>query len=872
MRYFTSSYLSVIKAVTILLLTFPGVIKIAAAEKNHLKNHFPETASVTVTIHVTLSTGESPEGTMLTMTGVQNPSLYYEQTAPSSGEVVFTGVTEANYTIHAALQGFYEFDTVMTITSNRQIPVILREITYKPRNLSVDSLSLRASWQVPDPEEKSPERRLSAIIKPGDKNAVFRSVKSGTGSGHRALSGYGVFLDGLLVGNTTDTSFVLGPLVFGQSYLAGVAAIYSSGYSEQDTSRFTSKFLFPPRNTTGVIPEMTDYGHITWEAPEDPQHPGQPVPGISSYKLYRNQVFLADIPLENPAYFDMELIPGTSVYEVRAVYELSAYGYPGEFQESAPGEAAELLWICCLNLPFTENFDTGLFETNNWTTEGNNNWRIAGQAGNQAPAAEFYFSPVLTDYSLSLTSDYLIGTGISDGNILLEFDLKLTLVNPTGQEKLSVEVFDGNNWVQKEEIVNINSLDWKNYKLDITEEAKDKIFRVRLIASGDYTPDIYNWLIDNISVYRECAPPQEFTASVFFPIFDGVTLEWESPSGNTGGGPGWIGWDNGINYNAFGLSDGGTFNVAVRFTPAQLGQYAGTSLTRIRMFPVSPNASLTLKVWTGSNASTLLLSQPVTSFVAGEWNEFILNTPVCLTGTSELWFGYEVIQPGDDYVAGYDEGPGVSGYGDLVSTDGSPWESMAIRYGLNYNWNLQGFVEPVAGTGTFIGAANEPRDSKSSSHGFVNHRQRALLGYDIYRNGVYIATTQELSYFDSCADIGGEDVDEYGIRAVYEDCESVLVNTYIWGFFCPPVGVSYEIKEDLKTYPNPSAGLIYIDSRDMSGSLMVYNFSGQLLLETTVTKDEKPVLSLQHYPDGAYLIKFVSDAGETYTGKIQKCR
>jgi hypothetical protein len=92
------------------------------------------------------------------------------------------------------------------------------------------------------------------------------------------------------------------------------------------------------------------------------------------------------------------------------------------------------------------------------------------------------------------------------------------------------------------------------------------------------------------------------------------------------------------------------------------------------------------------------------------------------------------------------------------------------------------------------------------------------------------------------------------------------------GFFCPPVGVSYEITEDLKIYPNPSAGLVYIDSRDMSGSLMVYNFSGQLLLETTVIKGEKPLLSLQHYPDGAYLIKFVSDAGETYTGKIQKCR
>ncbi len=648
-------------------------------------------------------------------------------------------------------------------------------------------------------------------------------------------------------------------------------ALYSNGISATVKGSFTSEILFPPRNFTAETYEFTNYCYLAWEAPEDPQHPGQAVPGIVSFRIYRNQMLIAEVASDTIGYYDLNLPPAQYFYEITAVYDLTSYGFPGQTGESMKEGPVEIFVVYGYEIPFNENFNTGMYETNQWTVEGAN-WRIAGQTGNPAPSAEFFSNPLTSNYSQSITSYYLMGQGIIDGNIMLEFDLKHTLVNPTGQEKLSVEVFDGNNWVQKEEIVNINSLDWKSYKLDITEEVKDITFRVRFIASGDSTPDIYNWLIDNISVYRECAPPQEFTAGVFFPFVDGVTLEWESPSGNTGGGPGWIGWDNGINYNAFGLSDGGTFNVAVRFTPAQLGQYAGTSLTRIRMFPVSPNASLTLKVWTGSNASTLLLSQPVTSFVAGEWNEFILNTPVYLTGTSELWFGYEVIQTGDHYVAGYDEGPGVSGYGDLVSTDGSPWESMAIRYGLNYNWNLQGFVEPVAGTGTFIGAANEPRESKSSSHGFVNHRQRALLGYDIYRNGVYIATTQELSYFDSCADIGGEEVYEYGIKAVYEDCESVLVNTYILGFFCPPVGVSYEITEDLKIYPNPSAGLVYIDSRDMSGSLMVYNFSGQLLLETTVIKGEKPLLSLQHYPDGAYLIKFVSDAGETYTGKIQKCR
>jgi hypothetical protein len=159
----------------------------------------------------------------------------------------------------------------------------------------------------------------------------------------------------------------------------------------------------------------------------------------------------------------------------------------------------------------------------------------------------------------------------------------------------------------------------------------------------------------------------------------------------------WLGWDDGVNADAIGLQGGGTFNVAVRFTPAQLAQYAGTSLTKIRMFPYGPNGLLTLKVWTGANASILVLTQPVTSYVAGQWNEFALDSPIPVTGATELWFGYTVIHTGTDYVAGCDNGPAVSGFGDMISLDGSVWESMATQYGLNYNWNLEGYVETVIG-------------------------------------------------------------------------------------------------------------------------------------------------------------------------------
>jgi hypothetical protein len=145
---------------------------------------------------------------------------------------------------------------------------------------------------------------------------------------------------------------------------------------------------------------------------------------------------------------------------------------------------------------------------------------------------------------------------------------------------------------------------WEMKHIDITNQAKNKVFRVRFNAKGLNSLDIFNWLIDNIHIYRYCPPPVNLVSQINFPTNDEVHLTWEAPAGGgTGGVSGWLMWDNGTNDDAIGLTGGGTFSVAVRFTPAQLGEFAGTSLTKIRMFPYGPNGTIVLKVWTGANAS-----------------------------------------------------------------------------------------------------------------------------------------------------------------------------------------------------------------------------------------------------------------------------
>ena len=61
------------------------------------------------------------------------------------------------------------------------------------------------------------------------------------------------------VDNTPEETYTYTNLNYGQEYLAGVAALFSSGYSELDTYRFRSTFLPPPINLAGESPLQTNY-------------------------------------------------------------------------------------------------------------------------------------------------------------------------------------------------------------------------------------------------------------------------------------------------------------------------------------------------------------------------------------------------------------------------------------------------------------------------------------------------------------------------------------------------------------------------------------------------------------------------------------
>ncbi|MFW5705748.1 MAG: carboxypeptidase regulatory-like domain-containing protein, partial [Bacteroidota bacterium] len=271
-------------------------------------------------------------------------------------------------------------------------------------------------------------------------------------------------------------------------------------------------------------------------------------------------------------------------------------------------------------------------------------------------------------------------------------------------------------------------------------------------------------------------PPQNLIVEV---NMDDVSLQWDAPAA-----PGeWLHFDNGENFEGIGLSEGGSFRVAARWTPDMLNAYPGSVISSLKLFPRSTgDAGFTVKIWKGENAVDLLYEQALENLSQDAWNTVTLDTPVAIDNTQELWVGYEVDHVAGDYPAGTDAGPAIAGFGDMVSLDGATWE-MLSDYGMDYNWNVQVLVSPDNGMkapeqilpnnppqqinkpGTLV-AGNLPMADKPQTSGdFLPD------GYYVYRDNQRItgAPVQELYYVDYSVEPGTH---IYFVTAVYGQNES----------------------------------------------------------------------------------------------------
>jgi hypothetical protein len=349
-----------------------------------------------------------------------------------------------------------------------------------------------------------------------------------------------------------------------------------------------------------------------------------------------------------------------------------------------------------------------------------------------------------------------------------------------------------------------------------------------------------------------------------------VHLDWNTPYACVAGGPGggeWLFWDDGENVGGIGLTGGGVFSVASHWDPDMLTAYDGMAVTKIRFIPYANavNTVISMKVWEGTNAGTLLLEQTLTSYIAGEWNEVELAYPVYIDVSKELWFGYTCDSPDGENPAGHDAGPAIAGYGDMITLDGVAWDPIST-FGAQFdvNWNLQAWVTmPTDASSTpqplvDVTEYNTPEAELNQEVGesvvaVSGYNNRELQGYNIYKDGEFLDFTADTFYVDMIPySTGGFPFDaSYDVTAVYEDCESAPENvvTTITGLD------DLELNSSIAVYPNPAREMLYIRSSDNITHITMMNNVGQVVLNKKVAQDNQLEINVEGYEPGLYMIK-----------------
>jgi len=174
----------------------------------------------------------------------------------------------------------------------------------------------------------------------------------------------------------------------------------------------------------------------------------------------------------------------------------------------------------------------------------------------------------------------------------------------------------------------------------------------------------------------------------------GNVVEFKTLSSGISGD--WLHYDNGSNHTGVGLTEGGAFDLAIRFPTQALMQYNGFSVTEFRFFPkVGSPTKYYITFWEGTNPPSLIHVEQVYPTNIDAWNVFYPSYNYVINSSYEFWAGIWVLdQPPDTYPAGCDTGPAITWAGDMFSTDnGDSWVALSEEYpNLDYNWNLQVYV------------------------------------------------------------------------------------------------------------------------------------------------------------------------------------
>jgi hypothetical protein len=243
---------------------------------------------------------------------------------------------------------------------------------------------------------------------------------------------------------------------------------------------------------------------------------------LTGFNVYRDDVQINTTLVTEMTYQDLDVPNGIYEYYVEAVYV-------GGTSVSNTIEV-EINRPLPRTLPFTEGWTSGSFDTNVWTA-GATNWAINTGIGLPTPAARFYYSPILTSYSQSLTSWEIDASTYPELNV--KYDVMLDNESLFTTEKLAVEVFDGTSWVQIDEFTNqAGDFAWTTKTINVSSLVGGTIFQLRFRAYGFDSSSILYWGVDNIMV-EPIITPDPPVVTITYDGLGNAVLDWAPVTGAT---------------------------------------------------------------------------------------------------------------------------------------------------------------------------------------------------------------------------------------------------------------------------------------------------------------------------------------------------
>lgn len=161
---------------------------------------------------------------------------------------------------------------------------------------------------------------------------------------------------------------------------------------------------------------------------------------------------------------------------------------------------------------------------------------------------------------------------------------------------------------------------------------------------------------------------------------------------------GWLYYHTGFDNNGVGLTAGGTYEAAIRFTPAELGAYCNCELTVVKFYHyvfagTSDTHACNLNIYEEGTATTpgaLIYTKSFTAIGDG-WQYITLCEPVLINCKEDLWVSIEVTHAAGEFPIGIDAGPAVAGKGDFIYLAPN-WDELR-NLGLDYNWCIEAFID-----------------------------------------------------------------------------------------------------------------------------------------------------------------------------------